>query len=418
MSRSTTPMAHLTRLVELGPRPVGSPAHGATAGYIADVLGGLGYEVERQAWPFPSWQEEETQLTLGGEALAAAANGFSPSCDVAAPFVALGTLAELAAAELAGRIAVLYGELTREPLAPKANRVYNPPAHQALIRELEAKAPLAAITVNPSAGSLARIITDWELAIPSVTVPAEVGRRLLGQAGAEIHLRIASRRGPGEACNVVARRPGTRRERLVLAAHYDTAIDAPGAVDNASGVAVLLAIAERLARGNLRLGVELVAFGDEESGGHGDELYLQHYGLEAIPVFSGLPTPRDGERLGYTLAAINVDGVGQAVGVNTVTSLACSEAFGALVASVAAAHPGVSVVAPWPASNHYTFFSHGVPAVALGSVGVANIMHTPADTADWVSGHKLDEALALVAELLAALQDKDLDWCRSERQSG
>ncbi len=411
----TNPIAHLERLLGFGPRPIGSPGHCAAAGYIADTFRALGYGVERQAWPFPAWQAGDTRLELDGQALPAAANGFSPSCDVAAPLVAAGTLAELKAADLAGRVAVLYGDLTREPLAPKASRVYNPPAHQEIIGLLEAAAPAAAITVNPGAGSLSRIVNDWELAIPSATVPAEVGRRLLARPGAALHLRIAARRAPGEACNVVARRAGHGPGQVVVSAHYDTMIDAPGAIDNASGVAVLLALAGRLAVRELNLGLEFVAFADEESGAHGDETWLRSYGLEAIPVFSGLPTPQDGERLGHTLAAINVDGVGQAVGVNTITSMAGSEAFGALVADVAAQHPGVGVVDPWPASNHYTFFSHGVPTIALSSIGVTNVMHTPADAAEWVSQARLEEALALATGFVEALQDKLLSWCRGER---
>lgn len=406
-------LAHVRRLLEIGPRPVGSEANRAAAGYIEDAFRALGLEVERQAWPLPAWQEVKTRLELGEEALPAAANGFSPPCDVTAPPVAVGTLAELEAADLAGRVAVLYGDLAREPLAPKASSSYNPPQHQQIVALLEARRPAAAVTVNPNAGQVGRVIADWAFAVPSATVPAEVGRRLLAQPGQALHLCIDSRRSPAEACNVVARRGGRRRERIVLCAHYDTVIDAPGAIDNASGVGVLLALAAQLARQELSLGLELVAFPDEDGGSVGDEVYLRRYGLEPIPVFPGGPTPQDGERMGHTLAAINVDGVGQAVGVNTVMSLAGSEAFAALVAATAARHPGVLVVDPWPASNHYTFYSHGVPSIALGSTGVANVVHTPADTIEWLAAGRLEEAMALAAELVAALQDREMDWCRA-----
>jgi hypothetical protein len=70
-------------------------------------------------------------------------------------------------------------------------------------------------------------------------------------------------------------------------------------------------------------------------------------------------------------------------------------------------------VGPWPASDHYTFYSHGVPSIPLGcSGGVANIHHQPIDTIDWLSPAKLAEAVSLIADLVDALQDKTSSWCR------
>lgn len=53
----------------------------------------------------------------------------------------------------------------------------------------------------------------------------------------------------GSAFNVVAERTGTTNpdEIVVIGAHYDTEIETPGADDNASGVAVMLELAQRFA---------------------------------------------------------------------------------------------------------------------------------------------------------------------------
>jgi len=64
-----------------------------------------------------------------------------------------------------------------------------------------------------------------------------------------------------EAVIVGAEKPG---ESIVVGAHYDTARGSPGADDNASGVAALLALAHALPRAPLPRTVRLVAFVDEE----------------------------------------------------------------------------------------------------------------------------------------------------------
>lgn len=56
----------------------------------------------------------------------------------------------------------------------------------------------------------------------------------------------------------------TPKEIVVVGAHYDSAYDAPGADDNASGVAALLALAEAFARRRTARTVRFVAFANEE----------------------------------------------------------------------------------------------------------------------------------------------------------
>jgi len=51
---------------------------------------------------------------------------------------------------------------------------------------------------------------------------------------------------------------------LVVGAHYDTAIGTPGANDNASGVASVLALARRFARRPAERTIRFVAFANEE----------------------------------------------------------------------------------------------------------------------------------------------------------
>lgn len=86
----------------------------------------------------------------------------------------------------------------------------------------------------------------------------------------------------GRSFNVIATPPGfdPSTPHVILGAHLDTVAAAPGAEDNASGVAVLLELA-RLARlEGTRLPAAFIAFGAEEPRGDGDAMHhfgSQHY---------------------------------------------------------------------------------------------------------------------------------------------
>ena len=290
----------------------------------------------------------------------------------------------------------MYGDLTKGTGFSARSAFYFPERDQKVMQWLEEKEPLALITVHSKIGCLERLIRDWEFPIPSATVPAEVGLTLLRHRDRTLHLRIESRRSPGHFCNIVATKAGAKQARIVLCAHFDTIADVPGAIDNGSGVAVLLALAESWAHRDLPLGLEWITVNGEENGGLGVAEYLRR---------------REGE-LGQILAVINVDGVGQQLGANSITVMESSQPFQKWLSTLHKGYPGVVWVAPWYESDHTAFFSRGVPCIPLSSVGVANVVHLPADTFEWISPAKLGEVISLVTDVVEDLQDKSPDWSR------
>ncbi|MBL8857999.1 MAG: M28 family peptidase [Planctomycetes bacterium] len=71
----------------------------------------------------------------------------------------------------------------------------------------------------------------------------------------------------GVACsNIIAEIPGTThpREIVVVGAHYDSVVGSPGANDNATGTATLLALARRFARAQSARTLRFIAFVNEE----------------------------------------------------------------------------------------------------------------------------------------------------------
>ena len=378
---------HVKKLsTEIGARPGGSPANWAAAHYIASVFRQCGMAVEMQDFACPAWEELGAWLCFEDAALPVAANAYSPSCLVTAPAIPVGTLEELAAADLRGKIAVVHGDLVRSPLPPKA-WMFKGPDETRAVELLEEKEPTAIITVQAHPGSLERLIEDGDLCIPSATAPAHVGQLLLNHAGEMIRLRIDSRRTPGSTANVVGRLHGACREQLVICAHYDTKIDTPGATDNASGVAAMLALAERLCREDQPFSLEFVAFTNEEYLPIGDDEYVR----------------RRAESFGRIVAALNFDAVGLAAGQNTVAGFNLAPDTHDAVEQVVARYPDVAWVEPWPESNHSTFAFRGVPSLAFTARAVSPSYHLRTDTIDLVSPERLAEMVDLGAALVAEL---------------
>lgn len=189
----------------------------------------------------------------------------------------------------------------------------------------------------------------------------------------------------GESVNLVADRGDVRPGQpwLLVGAHLDTVPQAPGAEDNASGVAVLLAIAEAAAGRSTRVPVRLVVFGSEEPRGETDGDH--HYGSRAY-VASLTPVER---RSLAGMVSLDRVGVGKAV-----PACGARPGLDRTLASLRAAARRAKVPTtgcsqtPNRSSDHWSFVRAGLPGVRLGSTPYA-AYHSPADTPDVVDPAQL-----------------------------
>jgi len=395
-------LEHVKHLaVHIGSRLIGSTGNLAAADYISEVFNQNGLSLEKQEFSCPDWIEEHTALELNGEPLEVSANTFSPACNIRAATIPVGTLAELESALIPGRILVFYGDLAQTELAAKG-AIYVSERDRKIVQLLEDRGPAGIITINPTLHERWRLIEDFDLDIPSVTVSAHSGLKLLKSPGAIVQMKIATRRSPSNSANVVGRLKGDIPERIVLCAHYDTKVDTPGAYDNAAGVGVLLTLAELLSHTKHRHTLEWVAFSGEEGYGLGDMAYARN-------------ARRTGDGFNQVTAAINFDGVGPFTGVTSVACFAASRAFETLIGEMIRSYPGVVKVEPWPASDHYIFYSNGTPSIAFSSKGIRDIYHTSSDTFEWISGEKLAEVVQLALDLIEVLDNERLSWSRPKK---
>jgi hypothetical protein len=82
----------------------------------------------------------------------------------------------------------------------------------------------------------------------------------------------------GEFYNVVARPPGLKGRRQIVAAHFDSTSATPGADDNASAVAAMLGCAKVMAGATPTIPVTFISFNREEDGLLGSQEYVAALG--------------------------------------------------------------------------------------------------------------------------------------------
>jgi len=187
---------------------------------------------------------------------------------------------------------------------------------------------------------------DYDVATPDFPVPAGDSWGVPVEAGT--------------SANVVARPRGfdDGAPYVLVGAHLDTVAVAPGAEDNASGIAVLLETARRWSVAPGPLPVVFVAFGGEEPRGSGEDDH--HYGSRH---FVAQMSPGERRSLRGMLSLDRV-GVGPEVLVWSVTSTAIA-VRAALVG--AASRLGIATsVGTSSASDHESFADAGMPAARLG----------------------------------------------------
>jgi Zn-dependent M28 family amino/carboxypeptidase len=201
----------------------------------------------------------------------------------------------------------------------------------------------------------------------------------------------------GQTRNVVAVAPGTDRDQphLVVGAHLDTVPQAPGAVDDASGIAIVLEIARMARLQPPPYPVVFVAFAAEEPRGPGDDLH--HFGSQEY-VRQLTPAQRRG-----LIGAVAIDSVGVSRDVPVCSATETPGAFvrGVRTAVRDAGLPVRSCVNR--TSDHWSFVRNGLAGVRVGLAGTQEYAeyHSARDTVDVVD----PAALATAGQAVwAALQ--------------
>jgi aminopeptidase YwaD len=385
--------SHMQRLcAEIPNRSVGSEGNQAASHYFERILSSLGWKVEKQEFSALDWIDGGASLRCGEVDFQVFVSPYAPGCAVKAPLIPVSRVEELEGAAIQGKIILLHGDIAREQLMPKNFVFFNPEEHQRIISLLEKGAPAAIICATGRNAALAGgvypfpLIEDGDFEIPSVYMTEEEGSRLLlfaeANPGCTVLLKSISTRLQGNGCNVIARKGDPSGKRMVITAHIDAKKGTPGAIDNASGVAVLLLLAELLRNYAGTLLIEIVALnGEDYYAVPGQMLYLQ----------------QNQNRFSEILLNINIDGAGYREGKSAFSFYNLPEEIELSLREVIAHFDGIAVGTPWYQGDHSIFIQNGCPAVAVSSqwftdnIDSQEITHTSKDNLEIVDCQKLVE---------------------------
>ena len=355
-------------LVSLGPRVSGSPTIEAARAYLLEEYQQAGYVASLQPFTYAQFQDNGSRLTVDDFLIAGHALNGSPAGSFSAPLAAVpnvGRADDFAAVEVRGAIAIVRrGEIT---FLEKANNA------------TEAGA-VGLVIVNNDSDNFFGVLGEV-IEIPVLALAGNEGGPLLEQlqnAPLDAVIEVNTEERTVKGYNIIAHLEGVAQPRILLGGHYDSVTDSPGANDNASGTAVVLAIARQLSNTPLARQAWFIAFDGEEDGLHGSRAFVR----EANPQFhSGLS------------AMLNFDmvGVNQRLKVSGASSL---------TTMAQATDRSIDNIGAVGGSDHVPFSQADIP-VLFFTRGLDPNYHSPNDVQ--VDPSLLDETVQVGLEVIEQL---------------
>jgi len=363
-------------------RFAGSAGDRAAVAYLQRAMADIGLtDVGAEPFPFTAWQRGPTALELldaPARRLDVLALAGSRSADVEAELadVGFGTEEEFAdlGAAVQGKIV-----LVRAGSPAYLKRYMYRGAEVIRARRYGAVGLLLMNTMMgllPLAGSRGFEQDEMPAASVSYEVGMALARRLKTRGGARLRLRMQHTQRAATGYNVVGALAGRAwpEHCLTLGAHYDSHDIAPGATDDAAGVAVMLETARLLRKLDAGIGrsLRLIAFGVEELGLLGAEAYVVGHAADL-----------DGVAL-----MLNLDCAG-GPGSKDLTVHGWPALHGLLQQTMSGiADFGYADFVSSTHSDHFPFLLAGVPTATLTGNAqtpadkTGQYMHTAADTLD------------------------------------
>ncbi|MBN2281680.1 MAG: M28 family peptidase [Candidatus Marinimicrobia bacterium] len=395
MNLSEKSRNHVRKLcVEISDRSVGSKGNRLATQYVDREFKKLGLTTSQPEFDVMDWQKEGADLICGNQKFEVFVGPYSRGCDVCGPLYCASTLEELEKTDATGGILFVYGDIAKEQLMPKNFVFYNPEEHQHLVYLLEHSQASAIISATGRNGLLTGgeypfpLIEDGDFDIPNVFMTEEEGRALLKYLGMEVRLISRSRRIPSKACNNIAKIGTGEASKIVITAHIDAKKGSPGAIDNATGVTVLLLLAELLQDYAGKYPIELVAF-------NGEDYYAASGQMNYIASRQG--------NFKDVLVNINIDGAGYYEGVSVFSLFGLTEDQQQLVHKIFAENADIEAGIPWVQGDHSIFVQFGRPAIAVTSkwmlenLETQSVTHTAKDNISIVNPDQL-VSIALAIE--------------------
>ncbi|MBI4743293.1 MAG: M28 family peptidase [Actinobacteria bacterium] len=358
---------------DINERCVGSEGNRKATTFFNDVLLSMGWVTETPEFSVMDWIDGGATLKADHIDFKVLVSPYSLGCSVNAQLASATNISELEKGNFQDKILLLHGDIAKEQLMPKNFVFYNPEEHQKIISLLEkskVKAIICAVGRNTAlAGGVcpSPLIEDGDFNIPSVYTTEEESKRLLPYIGKEVSLQSNSKRIPSTGYDVIGRKNENGLDRIVVTAHIDTKKGMPGATDNATGIAVLLILAELLEDYSGDKQIELVAF-------NGEDYYAVPGQMNYIMA--------NQDKFDNILLNINIDGAAYKEGKSTFSFFDLPDNIHKKALEIIREHPEITEGALWLQGDHSIFIQHERPAIAISSqwftenADSQNVIHT------------------------------------------
>lgn len=388
--------ADVERLCVHGGRDLGTDANRLATEYVTERMRAVGLDTKVLEFEVPEWRWGPSNVAAADLSLELHAGPFSAALDGEGPLAVVRRPDDIGRVDSPGAVLLLCDEIAATQFTPRGYPFYSDPDHAGILDALEAARPraiVAATTKSAMTGAMSPfpLIEEVGFGVPSSYMTAQDGARLAEKAGQTVSVHIDSEVRPSTSEQPIGRRAGTRDGRIIISAHIDSKPETPGAIDNAAGVAVMLAVAELLGGEEVALSVEYLPFNGED-----------HVLAPGEMAWLGANDDLSDVRL-----AINIDATGLLGGPSAYSLYGVDDSTTELVQQLAQSSTAVVEGPQWPASDHMIFAMRGVPAVALTSEDFSSASgdysHTPADTPAILDYAVLADTARFVAKLIAGV---------------
>jgi len=394
---------------EIGTRPGGLEAEKMSADYIAKTLKEYGYDVEYQYFPVADQYIANIAFADGTVwEMAAAPNGkiSDQASKAEVVYVEDGTnLSDFH--DVSGKIVLLARAATTTDYRTQVDNAVKAGAVGVILQSLVGSRGNYGQTFNPS------LAVKYDVPVfGSSYIHGEWLKEQMEKGALEISL-TANHYTNLQSVNVIATKKAKSKnenpKEVILGAHHDSVVGAPGANDNASGVGLMLELARVYKGYNTDKTLKFIAFGSEERGLLGSKYYVEQLSQEQKDQIEAVFVP-DMVATNYekakNLYAMTVDGSTNIITDSTVA---------------AGARLGNSDILPgtFGSSDHVYFHRAGIPAALFIWMGIDSwdplvyhiekVYHTPQDTIeDNISADRMQSALDIIGSGLFDVVRKEV----------
>jgi aminopeptidase YwaD len=380
----------------LGARCVGSSNNLVASKYFKQILENYDWETSCEKFSAFDWKDLGTILKIGDKEIPVKTSPYSASCHINSSVVTASNTAELETAETASKILIVKDELVKEQLMPKNFVFYNPEEHRKLVSLLEnSKAAAIVFAVNKNSNYEGGefpfpVIEDGDFLIPSAFMD-ETDLPKLQTNNLKAELNIKTQKNKSCGYNVIGMKGKNNQPRITLTAHIDTKNNTPGALDNATGITILLLVAQLLQSYKGKKQIELVALnGEDYYSVPGQMTYIKNH-CHSFPEI---------------LYNINIDGAGLKESDSAFSFFELEPNREINLKKIIEKHEGTLIGEPWYQGDHSIFLQYQVPAVAVTSqwlienLQTQKITHTPKDELNIVAVDKLVKITEIIVEMI------------------